>query len=41
MKFRLYRIARLTSSLARAAYWIDRLWQQMQGHQLFAQQLVG
>lgn len=41
MKFRLYRTARLTSSLAQAAYWIDRLWQQLQWHRLFALQLAG
>lgn len=41
MKIKLHRAARLTSSLAQAIYWIDRLWQQLQRHQLFVLQASG
>lgn len=36
MQIKLHRMARLISSLAQAAYW-DRLWQQLQRHQVFMQ----
>jgi hypothetical protein len=32
---KLYRVAKSTAALAKAAFWVDRLWLQLQRHQLF------
>jgi hypothetical protein len=34
---KLYRAATVAAALAKAAFWIDRLWQELQRHQVFMQ----
>jgi hypothetical protein len=35
---KLYRAFELTAALAKAAFWVDRLWQQLQRHVVFMPQ---
>jgi hypothetical protein len=35
---KIYRAVKLTAALAKAAFWIDRLWQQLQRHLVFTLQ---